>query len=109
MASEKQWKSGDQVISYQAGGEGIPVVLVHGFAEDHSVWEHQQPALERSFRTITLDLPGSGSSSAVPDYGMENLARSILNVLDRESITKCVLIGHSMGGYASLAFAELFP
>lgn len=109
MALEKRWQSGDRIISYRVGGEGTPLVLLHGFAEDSTVWEQQQPLLESSCRTISINLPGSGSSTPLSDYDMENQAKCILEVLDQESIATCVLIGHSMGGYVSLAFAAQFP
>ncbi|MBN9381590.1 MAG: alpha/beta hydrolase [Chitinophagaceae bacterium] len=87
-----------------------PLVLVHGFAEDSSIWDHQIAYLKSSHRLIIPDLPGSGRSSPLPgDAGMEELADAIKAVLDAEGISQCVLIGHSMGGYVTLAFAELYP
>ena len=84
------------------------VVLVHGFGEDHSVWDQQVKHLEKDCNLIVPDLPGSGKSK-LTDVSMEGMADHLKKILDDQSISSCIMIGHSMGGYVTLAFAEKFP
>ncbi|MDO6429712.1 alpha/beta hydrolase [Flavitalea sp. BT771] len=87
-----------------------PVILIHGFAEDGSIWDNQVAYLKNTHRLIVPDLPGSGLSSPLPgDTSMESLARAVRAVLEAEQIEDAIMIGHSMGGYVTLAFAELYP
>lgn len=92
-------------LSYRVGGEGNAIVLLHGFGEDGEVWKNQFD-LFPNHRLIIPDLPGSGGSELMDNISMESLARSVVAVLDAEGIKQCVLIGHSMGGYIALAFAD---
>lgn len=94
-------------LHYEVIGKGPAVLLVHGFGEDSSVWRNQRDALP-GFQLILPDLPGSGSSETIDDMSMEGLADSLLAILDQERIEQCILIGHSMGGYVALAFAEKY-
>jgi len=87
-----------------------PVILIHGFAEDGSIWDNQAAYVKNTHRLIIPDLPGSGRSSLLPGgTSMEALAGAVKAVLDAEQIEDCIMIGHSMGGYVTLAFAELYP
>ncbi|GAC1420887.1 MAG: alpha/beta hydrolase [Flavisolibacter sp.] len=104
----------DKNLSYSAGGRGMVVMLVHGFGEDRGIWNQQLPALLK-FKVITPDLPGSGLSESHFEMSMELLADSLkaileveLTNLDDQQPEKVILIGHSMGGYVSLAFAEKY-
>jgi pimeloyl-ACP methyl ester carboxylesterase len=99
-------------IFYHVSGKGIPVVLLHGFAEDGNVWQAQIDFLQTRFLVIVPDISGSGRSSIAnwkDHIGMDDFADSIKAILDEEQITGCVVIGHSMGGYIALAFAEKYP
>lgn len=98
-------------IYYNIIGEGLPVVLVHGFAEDSAVWDIQVEFLKHDFKLIIPDLPGSGKSEMVdnPDIRVEDYADCIKHILEIEKVERCIMIGHSMGGYITLAFAEKFP
>ena len=95
--------------------EGPTLVLLHGFAEDGSVWDElvndlRQKHPKSLVRILIPDLPGSGRSSPLAgETSMEELAESIAAILDAEKIAQAVLIGHSMGGYITLAFAEKYP
>jgi pimeloyl-ACP methyl ester carboxylesterase len=80
------------------------VMLVHGFAEDHSVWDEQVKHLEKNCKLIVPDLPGSGKTE-LTDGSMEGMADHLKRILDDQSISSCIMIGHSMGGYVTLAFA----
>jgi pimeloyl-ACP methyl ester carboxylesterase len=95
-------------LYYQCVGEGAPVVLVHGFGEDSSIWNAQAEFLQQQYRVLLPDLPGSGRSELLDDMSMEGLADAVRSVIDAEGLESCVLIGHSMGGYIALAFAEKY-
>lgn len=96
-------------ISYQTFGKGPAVVLLHGFGEDGNLWGKQISFLESSFQVIVPYLPGSGSSELVEDMRMEGMAGSIHFILQQEKVEQCTMVGHSMGGYITLAFAEKYP
>lgn len=91
---------------YTILGNGPVVVLIHGFAEDSSIWDEQVAHLANDYQLIIPDIPGSGASAYIKDMGLEEYADYIKAILDLENIDRCIMIGHSMGGYISLAFAE---
>ncbi|MEI6020288.1 MAG: alpha/beta hydrolase [Bacteroidota bacterium] len=97
-------------VSFSDTGKGRVVVLLHGFLGAHQIWEKTILNLSKSYRVIAVDLPGHG---ATPNFGyahsMELMAKCVKAVLDSLRLKKYVLIGHSMGGYVALAFADLFP
>jgi pimeloyl-ACP methyl ester carboxylesterase len=95
-------------VHYQSIGNGPAVVLIHGFGEDHKIWDGQVPSLS-PYQLIVPDLPGTGLSEMIPDMSMVGIADSILSILDHEHIETCVMLGHSMGGYITLAVAEKHP
>ena len=99
------------ILSYEIEGEGIPVILVHGFGEDGYVWNEVARSLSSRYRIIIPHLSGSYLSPIhnlllVDNLSMESLAEDLLKILDAEKIDKAVMLGHSMGGYITLAFAE---
>lgn len=96
-------------LRYRVRGQGQPVMLVHGFGEDHRIWDLQSAQLEQRFMVLLPDLPGSGASELTADVSMENLAAALHAILQQENIDSLVMLGHSMGGYATLAFAEKYP
>lgn len=107
-------------IRYKETGSGLPVVLLHGFGEDSRIWEEQVSFLQSHCRLIVPDLPGSGDSSPIgPDYelqiseglpgSIDRLAEAVDALVTHEKIDQFILLGHSMGGYITLAFAEKFP
>jgi len=104
-------------IFYRLEGKGKPVFLVHGFAEDGRLWNKQVEALKDKNLLIIPDLPGSGSSeiltgkASIDDYAdvMKALAEEIKLTGRRENDQTFSMIGHSMGGYITLAFAEKYP
>lgn len=93
-------------IHYRLFGSSHPVVLLHGFGEDGTVWNQQVEFLKSKFQVIVPDLPGSGKSETIKDMNMEGFADVIYEILNHENIPICTLIGHSMGGYITLAFVE---
>ena len=95
---------------YRDIGNGHPTILLHGFAEDGAIWDNQVDALGSTCRLIIPDLPGSGRSAALSTpISIERLATVVKDLLDDLGIDRCILIGHSMGGYIALAFAALYP
>lgn len=106
---QKKLRFQNKELRYRVRGQGQPVVLVHGFGEDHRIWDLQSAQLEQRFRLVLPDLPGSGTSELNSDVSMENLAEALHAVLQEEKIDSVVMLGHSMGGYATLAFAEKYP
>lgn len=94
-------------ISYSIEGTGEILVLLHGFCEDKNVWrQFTQPLLSKA-KIICVDLPGFGKSLPGNNHSsIEFMAEAVLAVLKEEQIEKCFLLGHSMGGYVALAFAE---
>jgi pimeloyl-ACP methyl ester carboxylesterase len=95
-------------LVYRVEGTGPVVVLIHGFGEDGTIWKNQLP-LSSSFRVIIPHLPGSKTSDLLENMSMESMAESIYFLLMEEGVEKCTMIGHSMGGYVTLAFAEKYP
>ncbi|WP_126247662.1 alpha/beta fold hydrolase [Chitinophaga rhizosphaerae] len=105
----KTFDNGGQEGAYWTEGQGDAVLLLHGFAEDHSVWEHQTAYLRAHYRVIVPDLPGTGRSNITAPLSMESMATFVWRVLQAEGLGSAVVIGHSMGGYVALAFAEAYP
>jgi len=97
-------------LYYEEYGKGFPVVFLHGYPFDHTIWEPLVPLISDKARLILPDLRGFGRSP-VPDgvYSMRLLAEDVLNLMNTLKIEKAILVGHSMGGYVSLAFAQAYP
>lgn len=97
-------------ISYERRGAGTPLVLVHGFPLDHTLWNETASLLEGDFDLILPDLRGFGGSTTIETpYLMSDMADDLAALLDHFGIEKTALAGHSMGGYVALAFAKKYP
>jgi len=97
-------------ISYTDEGKGTAVLLLHGFLENKTMWKAFVPELAKKHRVITLDLLGHGETECIGYvHVMEDQADMIYTLMLYLKIRKVVLVGHSMGGYVALAFAELYP
>lgn len=107
----------DKKIFYRIEGKGRPVLLLHGFAENGNIWNEQVNLLKENYCVIIPDLPGSGQSEMLEgactlnDYAevIKTIADEIIFQNKRENQSQFSLIGHSMGGYITLAFAEKYP
>jgi pimeloyl-ACP methyl ester carboxylesterase len=97
-------------ISYTDAGKGTTIIFLHGFLENQQMWNYYVPILAKKYRVITIDLLGHGETQPRGYvHSMEDNADIVHAVLQHLRIRKCVLAGHSMGGYVALAFAELYP
>jgi pimeloyl-ACP methyl ester carboxylesterase len=97
------------MLEYNDTGHGFPLILIHGFCESRSLWKYCENDLAARFRVIVPDLPGFGESRLEEsEVSMEYFAERIKDLLDSLKIEKCIMIGHSLGGYITLAFAEKY-
>lgn len=101
---------GGGAVYYSDTGKGSPVVLLHGYLESSEVWNGFSQKLSEKYRIIAVDLPGHGMSDC---YGtahtMEFMATAVHELIVHLQIGKVFMTGHSLGGYVTLAFLELFP
>jgi pimeloyl-ACP methyl ester carboxylesterase len=88
-------------------GDGIPVVFVHSYAGNTGHWESQLSHVRNERRAVALDLRGHGKSAPPgdDDYAVESLAGDIAAVVDSMKLGRFVLVGHSLGGSAAIAYA----
>ena len=97
-------------ISFSDYGKGTAIVLLHGYLENQGMWRDLIPELGTRNRVITVDLLGHGQSECLGYvHTMEDNADVVHQILLELRIRKAIFIGHSMGGYVALAFAELYP
>jgi pimeloyl-ACP methyl ester carboxylesterase len=97
-------------VHYSDQGTGNCIVLLHGFLEDLSMWDGVVEALKKTHRVICIDLFGHGKTGNLGYiHTMEDQGKMIKHLLDSLSLTRYALVGHSMGGYIALAFAEMYP
>lgn len=97
-------------ISYSDTGKGTAIVLLHGFLENKGMWDFYIPEFAKKNRVITIDLLGHGETECLSYVQtMEDNADAVHAVLSELRIRKAIFVGHSMGGYVALAFAELYP
>ena len=96
-------------VSYTDNGQGSVIVLIHGFLENKTMWNAVVPILTKKSRVITIDLLGHGKTENIGYiHSMKDQAEMIKSVLNHLKLRKYHLIGHSLGGYIALAFAELY-
>ncbi len=91
-------------LSYDDVGSGLPIVLLHAFPLDRSMWAPQVGALVRHGRCIAPDLRGFGASTAAPPYSMDQYADDVATLIDELGLGPAVIAGLSMGGYIAFAF-----
>lgn len=103
--------AGDAFLHIADSGKGDKcVVLLHGYLESLYVWDDFVPLLTPHARVITVDIPGHGISEPIAEvHSMELMADVLHDMLDSFGIERVTLVGHSMGGYISLAFCEKYP
>lgn len=103
----------DVKINYQDEGVAqskATIVFLHGFMNDLDIWHYYLVDYMQKVRVITIDLLGHGASENLSDvHSMELQADMVKAVLDNVEVKNCVIVGHSMGGYVGLAFAQKYP
>jgi 3-oxoadipate enol-lactonase len=97
-------------VAYTDAGIGRPIVLIHGYPFNRSLWDEQVAALSSSYRVIAPDLRGFGESDASDGPStMNRLAEDVALLMDHLEVSRAAITGLSMGGYVALAFYKQFP
>src|SRR5690349_16900015 len=105
---ELQWRG--TRLRYAVGGDGPPLVLVHGLGGTIENWRALAPPLAARHRVLVPDLPGHGRSAPLPQARhLDALAEAVLGIADAEEIGPAVWVGHSLGGVVALRAAALRP
>lgn len=95
-------------MHYLDKGNGLPVVLMHGFPLDSRIFNHQLESLSKDHRAILPDLRGFGQSTSVDRFSLNQLAEEVHTLLGRLGALPCVIGGLSMGGYVAQSFIRQF-
>ena len=106
--------NGEKAIYYAVEGQGPPLVLLHGFMNDHLIWYDLSyvKSLKNDYRVILVDLRGHGQSykSHDPDeYYLTHRVQDVVAVLDSVKVPKAHIMGYSMGGRVAFGFAKYAP
>lgn len=97
-------------LAYEKAGEGIPLLLLHGFPFHRDIYSPVLPALAQVASAVALDLPGFGGSEALPQgFTLEAMGQRVLAFARALGWPRFVLVGHSMGGYVALEVAAQDP
>jgi len=96
------------MLNYKVSGQGPVVLFIHGFCEDLSIWTNSSEYLN-NYTILSIDLPGFGKSEFIQNQDLATIANEINILLEQLEVDQVTLIGHSLGGYVGLTFAELFP
>lgn len=98
-------------IHYREEGRGnkATLVLLHGFLQSLDVWTSYVLTYMHDLHVVTIDLPGHGYSDNIGDTNtMEDMADAVNAVIEELEISHCVMVGHSLGGYVALAYADRY-
>lgn len=97
-------------IHYTESGKGTTIVLLHGFLENTTMWQSLEQLLNSKYRVVCVDLLGHGESDNLGYvHTMTEMAETVKTVLDFLNVRRSFFVGHSMGGYVALAFADMYP
>jgi 3-oxoadipate enol-lactonase len=94
---------GDTEIAFDDIGSGLPVVFLHAFPLNRTMWDPQVTALVSECRCIPIDLRGFGDSAPAPPFSMDRYADDAITVLDTLQIERAVIVGLSLGGYVAFS------
>jgi 3-oxoadipate enol-lactonase len=99
------------MIHFTDNGAGLPVVLIHAFANDGALWKPQIEVFAERFRIVAPDLRGFGGSPATDGkaVSMDLYADDVIELMDRLQIKRAVIGGISLGGYVALSLSLRFP
>ncbi len=96
-------------LNYTDQGKGKLIVFLHGFTESLAIWNNFSEVLSEKYRVICIDLPGHGKSKCIGEvHLMEDMADAVDNVIKKLNIESFIIVGHSMGGYVALSYAEKY-
>lgn len=97
-------------INYKIKGEGLPVIFLHGFCETSETWNPFVAEISSNYQSITLDLPGFGSSQlSKTDASLADIATDLNKWVLDQGLDNPIVLGHSLGGYVSLAMVNQMP
>ncbi len=97
-------------INFTSKGEGLPVILIHGFCESAAIWDAFTLKISEGFKAIAVDLPGFGLSPLPgPNFSIKEIAQLLNDWVVSEGFQHAVLLGHSLGGYVALSMLEQRP
>ncbi len=109
MQTLEQFFLNSRDVRYFKVGKGDPILFLHGFAETYRIWDIIYPKFSDKYMLIIPEIPGCGNNNSYQDlFSMETIAEFVNDILEQENIQQIVLFGHSMGGYAAMAFAEKY-
>src|SRR4051812_676996 len=98
------------LLNYTQEGNGKSIVFIHGFCESIEIWDYFKPDFVNEYQVTCLDLPGHGKSKGLGyETSIDKMAFQVRETLESLNIEQPILIGHSLGGYVSLAYAEMYP
>ncbi len=108
---ERRVVVGDMSTHYLTGGEGPPLVLLHGHGDSSEIWRRVLPALARTHRVYAPDTPGAGNSAKLAAYSLPPAFYSdfLAKFLDSLGLARAALVGHSHGGNTALRLALAAP
>lgn len=110
MTGKTKYKGKDIYFRAHGNEKAQAIVMLHGFMENQRMWDKIANRLKEHFMVITVDLPGHGLSESVSDiHTMDMMAIAVNKVLRELDVKYCIMIGHSMGGYVTLAYARKYP
>ena len=96
-------------VGYDDVGAGLPLVFVHAFPLNRTMWAPQVSALVERCRCVAVDLRGFGESTVRPPWSMDQHADDVVGLMDHLKIERAVIVGCSMGGYVSFAIWRRHP
>ncbi len=103
-------KLNDIELYYEIHGKGDPIIFIHGWADDCSIWKHYIESFARKYKVIVYDHRGHGRSDKPEgNYSIKTLANDLYALTQRLDLGKVTLVGHSMGGMTVLVFALDHP
>ena len=108
--SERKVEVNGVQIHYSIGGNGSPVVLLHGYAQTSHMWNHIMPLLASNHTVIVPDLRGAGGSSKPESgYDKKNMAVDIHHLVKSLGFNRAAIVGHDIGLMVAYAYAAQFP